>query len=153
MWNIIRDESSPDRFHQAIAKVLHKSVHSPMFSEGKIPFGLRAQTRLAAIQRTRAFDIMDHDIRRWSLWLDPQQADLRTRIKEANSLRVNTTLVVGDKEAAAGTVSVRRRGAAQGEEERGVAHAAFGDLADVTGGAPGAASIGTAAQNEGYFPR
>ena len=29
-------------------------------------------------------------------------------------------LVVGDKEAVAGTVSVRRRGAAQGEEERGV---------------------------------
>ena len=29
-------------------------------------------------------------------------------------------LVVGDKEAVAGTVSVRRRGAGQGEEERGV---------------------------------
>src|SRR5437667_2769170 len=52
--------------------------------------------------------------------LDEQAGDLRTRIKEAPQRKASYMLVVGDKEAAARTVSVRRRGAAQGEEERGV---------------------------------
>ena len=52
--------------------------------------------------------------------LDEQAGDLRTRIKEAQQRKASYMLVVGDKEAAARTVSVRRRGAAQGEEERGV---------------------------------
>ncbi len=55
------------------------------------------------------------------VWLDPQQADLRTRIKEANLMRANYTLVVGEREAVGRTVSVRKRGAGQGDEERGVA--------------------------------
>ncbi len=52
--------------------------------------------------------------------LDPQAGDLRNRIKEAQGRKASYMLVVGDKEAAARTVSVRRRGAGQGEEERGV---------------------------------
>jgi threonyl-tRNA synthetase len=51
--------------------------------------------------------------------------DLRTRIANAQRRRANYTLVVGDKEATSGTVSVRRRGAGAGEEERGVQ---LGDL-------------------------
>ncbi|HET7700213.1 MAG TPA: threonine--tRNA ligase [Candidatus Limnocylindria bacterium] len=50
--------------------------------------------------------------------LDEQITDMRGRIKEAQGRRASYTLVVGDKEAAAGTVSVRRRGSR--EEERGV---------------------------------
>ena len=46
--------------------------------------------------------------------------DMRARIKEAQRRKANYMLVVGDKEAASDTVSVRRRGAGQGEEERGV---------------------------------
>jgi threonyl-tRNA synthetase len=53
--------------------------------------------------------------------LDTQPGDLRSRIKEAQGRKASYMLVVGDKEAAARTVSVRRRGAGQGEEERGVA--------------------------------
>ena len=52
--------------------------------------------------------------------LDAQPGDLRSRIKEAQGRKASYMLVVGDKEAAARTVSVRRRGAGQGEEERGV---------------------------------
>src|SRR5213593_4680068 len=52
--------------------------------------------------------------------LEGQPGDLRARIREAQGRKASYMLVVGDKEAAAGTVSVRRRGAAQGEEERGV---------------------------------
>ena len=51
--------------------------------------------------------------------LDPQSADMRTRIKEAQERKASYMLVVGDKEAEARTVSVRRRGSR--EEERGVA--------------------------------
>jgi threonyl-tRNA synthetase len=50
--------------------------------------------------------------------LDAQPGDLRNRVKEAQHRRASYMLVVGDKEAAAGTVSVRRRGSR--DEERGV---------------------------------
>jgi len=53
--------------------------------------------------------------------LDPQAGDLRTKVREAQHARPNYILVVGDKEAAARQVSVRKRGAGQGQEERGVA--------------------------------
>src|SRR5438067_6040634 len=52
--------------------------------------------------------------------LDAQPGDLRTRIKEAQQRKASYMLVVGDEEAVAGAVSVRRRGAGQGEGERGV---------------------------------
>lgn len=55
--------------------------------------------------------------------LDEQAGDLRNRVKEAQHRRANYMLVVGDKEAAAGTVSVRRRGSR--DEERGVAFDEF----------------------------
>ncbi len=57
--------------------------------------------------------------------LDEQAGDLRNRVKEAQHRRAGYMLVVGDKEAAAGTVSVRRRGSR--DEERGVAFDAFVD--------------------------
>ncbi|HEY8787500.1 MAG TPA: His/Gly/Thr/Pro-type tRNA ligase C-terminal domain-containing protein, partial [Candidatus Limnocylindria bacterium] len=57
--------------------------------------------------------------------LDEQAADLRNRVKEAQQRKASYMLVVGDKEAAAGTVSVRRRGSR--DEERGVALDAFID--------------------------
>ncbi len=55
--------------------------------------------------------------------LDDQVTDMRGRIKEAQERKANYMLIVGDKEAAAGTVSVRRRGSR--EEERGVTVDAF----------------------------
>jgi threonyl-tRNA synthetase len=51
--------------------------------------------------------------------LDAQAGDMRTRIKEATERKANYILVVGDREAAARQVSVRKRGSR--EEERGVA--------------------------------
>jgi threonyl-tRNA synthetase len=53
------------------------------------------------------------------------QGDMRARIKEAQGRKSSYMLVVGDKEAAAGTVSVRRRGSR--DEERGVTLDAFVD--------------------------
>ena len=51
--------------------------------------------------------------------LDVQAGDMRSRIKEATERKASYILVVGDREAAARQVSVRRRGSR--EEERGVA--------------------------------
>jgi threonyl-tRNA synthetase len=51
---------------------------------------------------------------------EPPLADMRERIREAQHRRANYILVVGAKEAESGTVSVRPRGAAKGQEERGV---------------------------------
>ena len=53
------------------------------------------------------------------------QGDMRSRIKEAQGRKASYMLIVGDKEAEAGTVSVRRRGSR--DEERGVALDAFVD--------------------------
>src|SRR5206468_2425004 len=52
---------------------------------------------------------------------EPPLADMRERIREAQHRRASYLLVVGGKEAESGTVSVRKRGAGKGEEERGVA--------------------------------
>ena len=57
--------------------------------------------------------------------IDEQAGDLRNRVKEAQHRRASYMLVVGDKEAASGTVSVRRRGSR--DEERGVTLEAFVD--------------------------
>ena len=51
--------------------------------------------------------------------LDAQAGDMRSRIKEATERKASYILVVGDREAAARQVSVRRRGSR--DEERGVA--------------------------------
>ncbi|HEX9435520.1 MAG TPA: aminoacyl--tRNA ligase-related protein, partial [Candidatus Limnocylindria bacterium] len=53
--------------------------------------------------------------------LDEQWSDMRERIREAQHRRASYIAVVGPKEAEGRTISVRRRGAARGEEERGVA--------------------------------
>jgi threonyl-tRNA synthetase len=55
--------------------------------------------------------------------IDEQAGDLRNRVKEAQQRKASYMLVVGDKEAASQTVSVRRRGSR--DEERGVALDAF----------------------------
>ena len=55
--------------------------------------------------------------------LDEQAGDLRNRVKEAQQRKASYMLIVGDKEAASGTVSVRRRGSR--DEERGVTLEAF----------------------------
>src|SRR5262249_35920115 len=51
---------------------------------------------------------------------EPPLADMRERIREAQDRRATYNLAGGAKEAESGTVSVRRRGAAKGEEQRGV---------------------------------
>jgi threonyl-tRNA synthetase len=63
-----------------------------------------------------AAELRDHGLR---VNLDAQAGDMRSRIKEATLRKASYILVVGDREAAARQVSVRRRGSR--DEERGVA--------------------------------
>ena len=69
----------------------------------------------AVAERLRKKDFRVH--------LDEQVSDMRGRIKEAQQRKANYIVVVGDKEAAAGTLSIRRRGSR--DEERGVTIDAF----------------------------
>ena len=63
-----------------------------------------------------AAELREHGFR---VNLDAQAGDMRSRIKEATERKANYIFVVGDREAAARQVSVRKRGSR--EEERGVA--------------------------------
>ena len=57
--------------------------------------------------------------------VDARGERMNAKIRDAQMKKVPYMLVVGDKEAAAGTVSVRRRGSR--DEERGIALDAFVD--------------------------
>ncbi|MBM4434627.1 MAG: threonine--tRNA ligase [Chloroflexi bacterium] len=76
-----------------------------------------------AYARRVAQELRAHGIR---VHLDePPLADMRERVREAQHRRASYIVVVGAKEAEAETVSVRLRGAAKGQEERGVPLADF----------------------------
>ncbi|MFN0172544.1 MAG: methyltransferase domain-containing protein [Bryobacteraceae bacterium] len=72
VWNIFHDRNRPDLFHEA-TKVLLNGPPSPSAGAGDMPFGLDAEARLAALERTHAFDTVDHKTSAWSLILDPDQ--------------------------------------------------------------------------------
>ncbi len=71
-WNVFGDDSRPDPFHEATRDLLGEPSN-PAAGERGIPFGLDAEARLAALQRSGAFDIVDTRMSRWSLVLDPDQ--------------------------------------------------------------------------------
>ncbi len=69
VWNVFGDDSRPDPFHEA-TKDLLKAPESPSAGERGIPFALDTEARLDALQRTGAFDTIEHHTSRWSLVLD-----------------------------------------------------------------------------------
>jgi SAM-dependent methyltransferase len=72
LWNVFGDSRRPDPFHEATKSFLNKPL-SPSAGNGEIPFALDAEARLAALERTRAFDKVEHRTSTWSLVLDPDQ--------------------------------------------------------------------------------
>ncbi len=72
VWNVFGDSDRPDPFHEA-TKILLNGPSSPSEGNGDIPFALDAEARLAALERTHAFDIVEHRTSAWSLVLDPDQ--------------------------------------------------------------------------------
>jgi SAM-dependent methyltransferase len=72
VWNVFGDSHRPDPFHEATKSLLNGSL-SPSAGNGEVPFALDAEARLAALERTHAFDNIDHQTSAWSLALDPDQ--------------------------------------------------------------------------------
>jgi hypothetical protein len=72
VWNLFGDARRPDPFHEA-TKSLLKGALSPSAGNGEIPFGLDTESRVAAIERTHAFDGVEHRTSAWSIVLDPDQ--------------------------------------------------------------------------------
>jgi hypothetical protein len=72
VWNIFGDQLRPDPFHEA-TKILLEGPSSPSAGAGDLPFALDVQARRAALERTHAFDNVEHQTSAWSLILDPDQ--------------------------------------------------------------------------------
>jgi len=72
VWNVFGDDGRPDPFHEA-TKALLNGPSSPSAGARSIPFALDAEARMAALERTRAFDAVEHQTSAWSLVLDPDQ--------------------------------------------------------------------------------
>jgi SAM-dependent methyltransferase len=70
--NVFGDPTLPDPFHEA-TKVLLDGPLNPSAGAGDVPFALDAEARLAALERTHAFDNIEHRTSPWSLILDPDQ--------------------------------------------------------------------------------
>jgi SAM-dependent methyltransferase len=73
LWNVFGDSRRPDPFHEATKSLLNTPL-SPSAGNGDIPFALDAEARVAALERTEAFDSVEHRTSTWSLVLDPDQA-------------------------------------------------------------------------------
>jgi hypothetical protein len=71
-WNVFRDDSRPDPFHEATKDMLDEPS-SPSAGQRDVPFGLDSEKRLVALRRSGAFDITESQISTWTLVLDPDQ--------------------------------------------------------------------------------
>ena len=72
VWNVFGDDSRPDPFHEATSRLLN-GVTSPSSDAVGPPFALDAEARLAALDRSDAFEAVEHMTSAWSLILDPDQ--------------------------------------------------------------------------------
>ena len=72
LWNVFGDSRRLDPFHEATKSLVNKPL-SPSAGNGQMPFALDAEARFAALERTAAFDNVEHRTNAWSLVLDPDQ--------------------------------------------------------------------------------
>ncbi|WP_188932438.1 class I SAM-dependent methyltransferase [Puia dinghuensis] len=72
VWNVFGDPNRADPFHEA-TKALLDGAASPAEGIGNLPFALDVEARLAALDRTNAFDVVEHKTSAWSIVLDPAQ--------------------------------------------------------------------------------
>jgi len=69
MWNEFGDDNRPDPFHDATHELLGVPT-GPSAGDRGIPFALDFEARLAALNRSGEFDLVEHKTSRWSLALD-----------------------------------------------------------------------------------
>jgi SAM-dependent methyltransferase len=73
LWNVFGDDSVPDPFHDATQALLNP-YKSPSAGNGGTPFALDVEPRIAALERTGAFDAITRRTSHWPLQLDADQA-------------------------------------------------------------------------------
>jgi SAM-dependent methyltransferase len=73
MWNVFGDPERPDPFHDATKHLLRMSTPPPSVGTGEKWFALDTEARFAAMERSGAFEGIEHFARPWSLTLDPEQ--------------------------------------------------------------------------------
>ena len=71
VWNVFGDDGRPDPFHEATHSLL--AGPSPWVGQAGVPFALDTRARLAALERAKAFEAIEHQSSHWSLVLDPNQ--------------------------------------------------------------------------------
>jgi SAM-dependent methyltransferase len=72
VWNVFGDDRRADPFHEATRDLLAGAA-SPSAGSRDVPFALDAEARVAALERSRAFDAVEHRSSAWTLVLDPDQ--------------------------------------------------------------------------------
>lgn len=72
LWNVFGDSDRPDPFHEATKTLLGKPL-SPSAGTGDVPHALDEERRLAALERTNAFDSVEYRTSTWPLVLDADQ--------------------------------------------------------------------------------
>jgi len=72
VWNVFGDPERADAFHEATRLLLDGPV-GPSRDDRAIPYALDKDARLAAMERTQAFDHIEHRTGTWSLELDAEQ--------------------------------------------------------------------------------
>ena len=75
VWNVFGDNIRPDPFHEATNALLN-GPSSPSAGSRDIPFALDAEARVAALERTGAFDAIEYQASAWSLVLEPNRRAL-----------------------------------------------------------------------------
>ncbi|WP_287303528.1 hypothetical protein [Mesorhizobium sp.] len=73
-WNIFGDPDRDDPFHEATKVLLSDGPVNPSNSgSSNLEFGADKVARLAALEATQAFDMIDVHASTWSIELDPDQ--------------------------------------------------------------------------------
>ncbi|HEX4182507.1 MAG TPA: class I SAM-dependent methyltransferase [Caulobacteraceae bacterium] len=69
VWNVFGDASRPDPFHDATTGLFEGASSSPGTPGGHQEYGLDAEARISALERSGAFDAIDYQVSHWPLEL------------------------------------------------------------------------------------
>jgi len=73
IWNVFGDNERADPFHEATRVMLEGPLSPSAGNDVRSHFALDTKSRVAALQRTNAFDSIEHRTEPWALTLDADQ--------------------------------------------------------------------------------
>ena len=95
VWNVFGDAQRADPFHEATKHFL-QGPESPAEGKEGIPFALDAESRIAALKRTDAFDRIEHQTCAWSLVLNADQTAALYRTYSNINIRADREAVIAE---------------------------------------------------------